>query len=406
MLDRHLQAHVATVIEEYRKMAFVSGPRQVGKTTLARRTLSGFGQGTYFNWDFIPDQKRLLKDPYFFEKENRDPTKPFLVVLDEIHKYARWKNLLKGAYDRYREEFRFLVTGSGRLDLFRAGGDSLMGRYLPLPLFPLSVGELTGKPVGWREFLARLDDPPPPDSSAQTCWETLFRFSGFPEPFLKASASFHQMWFQQRKGLLLRDDIRGATQIREISLLEMLSHLIPERVGSPLSINSLREDLGVAFETVRDWVEVLARFYYLFRVPPFGGSLARTLKKETKTYLYDWSEVEDEGRRFENMVALHLHRAVQTWRATGQGDPGLGYVRDKEKREVDFVLTDRSRPVCLVECKFRDETLSPHLAYFQERLGVPHAVQLVHPAGVMKRVRDSGRTRWVVSASRWLRGVG
>lgn len=401
MLPRLLSRHLEEVMG-HGKMAFLSGPRQVGKTTLARQLQKTFSQSLYFNWDIITDQKRLLKNPYFFEQENREASVPFLVVLDEIHKYARWKNYLKGAYDGYRKDFRFLVTGSGRLDLFKKGGDSLMGRYMSAPLFPLSVGELSGHLPSWERFKESLQDPPPIKPGVTQAYGALFRFSGFPEPFVKADTRFYNAWFQERKSLLVREDIRSAANIREISLMETLSHLVPDKVGAPLSINSLREDVGVAFETVRDWLLLLEQFYYMFRIAPFTGSLARTLKKESKAYLYDWVEVPQESFRFENMVALHLHKAVQTWRAMGEGDIGLHYVRDKDKREVDFLLTEKNRPICLIECKLSDAALSPALTYYQDKLQVPTAVQLVHAGGLCRKTARAGAVQWVISADRWL----
>jgi predicted AAA+ superfamily ATPase len=152
MVERTCLSIIKEIIEKFNKMAFLSGPRQVGKTTLAKHYQDQFGQSSYFNWDNSLHQKKLLTDPLFFEKENRDPGKPFLVVLDEIHKYARWKNYLKGVYDEGKEDFRFLITGSGRLDLFKKGRDSLLGRYFSVPLFPFSMGELGGILNGLKEF--------------------------------------------------------------------------------------------------------------------------------------------------------------------------------------------------------------------------------------------------------------
>ena len=402
MIPRTLATGAVEILNRYDKMAFVSGPRQVGKTTFAKRLQKDFSQSLYFNWDVITDQKRLLKNPYFFESEDRDVAKPFLLVLDEIHKYARWKNYLKGAYDRYHPEFRFLVTGSGRLDLFKKGGDSLLGRYLGLPLFPLSVGEISGHRPSWNEFQENLQNPPPIKSETRAAYRTLFEFSGFPEPWTKGGLTFYNMWFQERKSLLVREDIRGASAIREISLLEALSHAIPDRVGAPLSINALKEDIGVAFETAREWLLLLEQFFYLFRLRPFSGSLSRSLKKEAKAYLYDWVEIPDAPIRFENMVALHLHKAVRTWRALGAGDLDLFYVRDKEKREVDFLITEKMRPLCLVECKSSDTSFAPALVYFQEKLQVPTAVQLVHSGDICRKTAHNGKTQWIISADRWL----
>ncbi len=402
MIERTPVAVVDRIISDFNKMAFVSGPRQVGKTTLAQRYQERFSQSLYLNWDSVLHQKRILTDPAFLDKENRDPSRPFLVVFDEIHKYARWKNYLKGLYDEHKNEFRFLVTGSGRLELFKKGGDSLLGRYFSVPLFPLTQGELTGRLQGVKEFKQGLQDTPRGSTADHASYEQLFQFSGFPEPFTHGTVDFYNLWFTERKTLLFREDIRDASAIREISLLEHLGHLLPERIGSPLSLNALKGEVGVAFETVRDWLLLLEQFFYLFRLMPFTARLSRALRKESKAYLYDWVEIEDEGRRFENLVALHLLKAVRLWTAMGEKGINLNFVRDKEKREVDFVLSEGRRPFCLIECKAADETPSPSLVYFQKKLNVPVAVQLLHKSGVCKKMRANGATRWVISAEQWL----
>ena len=402
MIKRTALEIIREIIEQDKKMAFVSGPRQVGKTTLAKQYQARFGQGLYLNWDIPTHQKRILTDPLFFEKENRDPKKPFLVVLDEIHKYARWKNFLKGSFDQGQEDFRFLITGSGRLELFKKGGDSLLGRYFSVPLFPLGVGELQGKLTTFKDFKKMLGSPPSASAEAKEGYSHLFRFSGFPEPFTRGTSTFYNRWFAERKTLLLREDIRDASAIREISLLEHLAQLIPDRVGNPLSLNALKVDVGVAFETIRNWVLLLEQFFYLFRLAPFTGRLTRTLKKETKAYLYDWVEIENDGMRFENLVALHLWKAVGLWRAMGEGDLRLHFLRDKEKREVDFVLSERGKPLCLVECKAAEDNLTPNLLHFQKKLSVPVAVQLLHKTGICKKMHTEGLTQWVISADHWL----
>jgi predicted AAA+ superfamily ATPase len=393
---------LARIIEEYGKMAFVSGPRQVGKTTLAKAYGHGFGPHTYFNWDVITDQRRFAKDPYFFAHETREPSAPALLILDEIHKYARWKNYLKGAYDRYHADFRFLVTGSGRLDMFKRGGDSLLGRYMNVPLFPFTVGELLGRVPSPDDVRLALEAMPPVSRDAKVALEALGRYSGFPEPLVRANDKFYGAWFAEYKTLLIREDIRTAAVIRELSLMEILSHLLPERVASPLSINSLREDIGVAFETVRDWILLLERFYYLHRVLPYARTIARAIKKQAKVYLYNWVEVPVPGARFENLVAMHMLKTVRLWRAMGEGEFDLHYVRDKEKREVDFLITAQRKPWCLVECTLEDESPASALRYYQEKLSVPWAVQVVQKSGVCRKFSEGARTCWVVSADRWL----
>jgi predicted AAA+ superfamily ATPase len=383
-------------------MLFISGPRQVGKTTLAKLYCDSQGGGVYVNWDIITDQKKIVRNPYFFEEEKASPNQ--IVVFDEIHKYARWKNYLKGAYDRCRDTHHFIVTGSGRLDLFKKGGDSLLGRYLSLPMFPFTLSELADQYTNYADFREYLvhGAPCPQNAASRKDYETLFEFSGFPEPFLKGEKSAYNIWHQDRKNLLIRQDIRDATNIREISLLEILSHLISGRIGSLLSINALREDVGAAFETVRDWISILGQFYYLFQLKPYTGSLSRTIRKECKAYLFDWAEIDDPAIRFENFIALHLLKAVQTWRSLGDGDLKLCFIRDREKREVDFTIVEKDRVVCLIEAKASDEECSPNLLYFQEKLKVPVAVQVLHKPNIHRKLRRNDKIQWIVSADIWL----
>lgn len=400
MKTRTITRYLDNMLKSHRKMVFLSGPRQVGKTTIAESYLAENGGGVYFNWDIVTDQKRLAKNPYFFEEEMRTPHN--LVVLDEIHKYSRWKNYLKGAYDKYKNDYLFIVTGSGRLDLFKKGGDSLMGRYISLPIFPFTANELVNVFPTYGDFRDCLAHDMPSPKFSRSDYDALLEFSGFPDPLLKGDHAYYNVWRQERREVLIRKDIRDASNIREISQLEILSHLIAERIGSPLSINALREDVGVAFETARDWVELLSNFYYLFLLKPFTGSLKTAIRKERKTYLFDWTEVEDESAKFENFVALHLLKAVKTWRSVGEGDLHLYYVRDKEKREVDFIIVDGKKPACLIEAKMSEEDVSTNLIYMQERLNVPFAVQILHKSGIEKKMRKNDKIQWVISADRCL----
>ncbi|MEA3307791.1 MAG: ATP-binding protein [Elusimicrobiota bacterium] len=401
MIKRNIGKNIEDILKKHKKMIFISGPRQAGKTTLAKNLLKTFGQGIYFNWDIIKDQKKLLNDPSFFEKLNRIPSKKSLIVFDEIHKYAQWKNYLKGVYDGYGDEFLFIATGSGRLNLFKKGGDSLLGRYFSMQLFPLSMGEIIGTAPNWNAFKKKLAMPFG-NGNSRKIYDQLLKYSGFPEPFTKHNDEFYNMWFQERKTLLIREDIRNAYAIREISNIESLSNILPEKIGSPLSINSMREDIKASFDSIKSWLLILEQFYYLFKIRPFSKSIARALKKEAKIYLYDWAEVNNEASRFENIIAFHLYKAVNLWRSLGQADTNLSYIRDKEKREVDFLITEKGRPFLLIECKLNDETLSSNLASFQNKLKIPIAIQLVNKKNICKKLKQNGFTQWILSADKFL----
>ncbi len=364
-------------------MAFVAGPRQVGKTTLAQALLPS--KRGYFNWDVESHRRAVLRNPEnFWQAElvastSRRPQRQ-RIVLDEIHKYPRWKRFLKGLYDARRDEVEILVTGSGRLDVYQRGGDSLLGRYSLHRLHPFSVGEMLAHGAqrlrSPDELLDGLREGAPV-KGAEEALESIARYSGFPEPLYAGRMEALRRWRRSRRELVLREDLRDLTRIRELGLIDQLVALLPERIGSPLSVNGLREDLGVAFNTAQGWLLALARLYFLFELRPYAGRLARTLRREAKVYLFDGTEIEAPGARFENLVALHLTKLVDGWNDAGQGDFELHYVRDKEKREVDFLVTERRRPYLLIEAKLGDPEPSAALRYFHERLKPRLSVQLV-----------------------------
>jgi len=265
-----------------RKMAFVGGARQVGKTTLALQVLGDLPG--YLNWDVPEDRERILT--------GKLPPSP-LLVLDEIHKYRSWRNYLKGLYDsqvQSRRKRRILVTGSARLDFYRFGGDSLQGRYHYLRLHPFSVAELG---IRTRREFARL-----------------LEIGGFPEPFLQGSAVEARRWSREYRTRLIRDDLASLERVQDLGNIELLMLRLPELVGSPLSINALREDLQVSHKTLSKWVDMLERLYAVFRLPPLGAPRLRAVKKERKHYHADWTLVPDRALRFENLVASHLLKWV------------------------------------------------------------------------------------------------
>ena len=327
-------------------MAFISGPRQVGKTTLAKGLLET--HQNYFNWDETPFKKKWIRDPMtILENVGAGP-----IVLDELHKYRFWKRSLKGMYDRAGKEVPIIVTGSARLDLFKKGGDSLLGRYLPYRLHPFSVAE-------------DATTSPDPDHleprPVRFPLSDMMNLSGFPDPLFSGSVEKAQRWSRLRLEQLVREDIRDFRNIRDIEMIKLLVELLPDRVGSPLSVNSLREDLQVAYATVRDWMSVLYNLYVCFAVPPYSKKIARSLRKESKVYLMDWTNIADEGSRLENVVAVHLLKTCHYWTDIGKGFFELRYIRTKEKQEVDFCILKNNKPFWLVECKSNNTAISPAL---------------------------------------------
>ncbi len=348
MSDRYLKAQVLQDLEE--KMVFLAGPRQVGKTTLAKEVCGP--RGLYLNWDADEDRTAILKKEF---------KKTDFIVFDEIHKFKRWRNYLKGIYDKKDDKLKILVTGSARLDLYRRGGDSLQGRYHFLRMYPLSVAEL--------------------GISNENDFQGLLNLGGFPEPYFKQRKSAADRWTSQYQTRVVRDDVASLEQVQDVSLVEMLAHRLPHCVGSPLSINALREDLQVAHKSVVRWMGILERLYVQFPVAPFGSPLIKAVKKERKHYLYDWNVLADVGARFENLVAVHLLKWCH-WREDTLGEAlELRYFRLVDGSEVDFVVTLKGKPVLAVECKWQDSVVHKPLKYFKGKFPQCRAVQVVGGGG-------------------------
>jgi len=370
MLKRYLQEPVIEDLKE--KMVFVAGPRQVGKTTLAKQILDTAGAGEYFSWDRRQDRKEIRKA--------RWPGGDALVVLDELHKYRHWKRWLKGEFDKHRGHLRFLVTGSARMDIYRRGGDSLQGRYHHYRLHPLSYAEVEGTP---RRELPSPGEPLsiPSWGSAETM-ESLMRFGGFPEPFLAQSERALRRWQKERVDRFFREDVRDLEAIRDMSSMQLLADMLADRAASLLSINSLREDLEVSHRAVSHWMDILERLYYVFRVRPYSSRSFRGLRKMPKVYLWDTSLVSDEGARFENLVALHLLKFCHYLEDHQGYRTELAYLRSAGGREVDFLVSCQRKPWFLVEAKVGEKQIEKSIRVFREQLKVPFAYQVaLHGTG-------------------------
>jgi len=328
-----------------RKMVFVAGPRQVGKTTLARSVPGG--AAGYLNWDAAADRERILRREL--------PPAP-LWVFDELHKYRGWRNYLKGLFDKRSRRQRILVTGSARLDFYRFGGDSLQGRYHLLRLHPLSVAEL------------RLETPDD--------LRTLLTLGGFPEPYFGGSEVEARRWSREHRTLLVREDVVSLERVHDLGTLELLMLRLPELVGSPLSINALREDLQVTHKSVAHWLQILERLYAVFRLSPFGAPRIRAVKKEQKHYHWDWTLVQEPALRFENLVASHLLKWVHFEQDAKGLDVELRYFRDTDRREVDFVVVTGRTPTLFVECKWGDAEIDRGLRYLKARFPACEAWQI------------------------------
>lgn len=371
--DRILKEHLGSL----RQMAMISGPRQVGKTTTCREIAD-----VYLNWDNGDDRALILKGPAAVAESagvHKLKDSPSVILFDEIHKFGKWKQFLKGFFDTYSDHFRVLVTGSSRMDIYRRGGDSLMGRYFLYRMHPLTVGEIIRQDLPDADRILHGPHPIPDDE-----FSALLRYGGYPEPFIKRDIRFSRRWGMLRMQQLLREDVRDTTQIQQLGQLEILATLLSSRSGGQLIFSSLAKEILASVDTIRRWIQTLCRFQMGFLVRPWFKNVSRSLRKEPKWFLKDWSAIDDAGSRAETFIACHLLKAVEGWTDLGLGVFELRYLRDKRQREVDFAVIRDGKPWFLVEAKASDGPLSPSLQYFQQQLHTPHAFQIVLDADYIK----------------------
>lgn len=371
-MKRIYQELVSTHLSELRQMVFLMGPRQVGKTTVSLSSAGERPKHFYFNWDnpnerllFIEGPDAIAKQIGLDELMKETP----ILIFDEIHKFGKWKNFLKGFFDLYEKKTKIIVTGSARLNVYKKGGDSLMGRYFYYRIHPLSVAEIVSPYLIEKE----LRNPAP---IGDDDWAALLEHGGFPEPFLQRSKAFSRRLRTIRKDQLFREDIRDGTRIQELAELELLAELLRKQAAESMDYQSLAKKVRVSVDTIRRWLEVLKSFYYCFSIQPWSKNITRSLLKEPKLYLWDWSLVDEEGHRNENLVASHLLKAIHFWNDRGFGEYGLYYLRTKDKLETDFLVTKNEKPWFLVEVQTKAKGISPALYHFQEETKAPHAFQV------------------------------
>ena len=395
-----------------RHMVFIAGPRQVGKTLLAKNWLKQKGCASlYFNWDEPSIRRAYLANSLFFESKARslsirDPW----IVFDEIHKRNRWRDILKGAYDGFSDEFRFLITGSARLDLFRRVGDSLVGRYNLFHMFPLTLSEIveTNRQTCFLEenvpktFFHRFEEEISCSlpQAVEQAFHGLLRFGPFPEPFLRENERFSRKWHQDYFSLVIREDLKDISRVSELDKIEHLLLLLSPRIMAPLSMANLAGELEVAHTTVKSWLEQLRRLFVIFSVPPWTRKISRGLRKEKKWYFLDWLYAPEGPARLENMVATCLFRACSAMTDMGYGNYKLYYLRTIDKREIDFIIEVDNSPMTVIEVKSTDRILSNSLRNRHRWFPKPTlGIQVVDRRGVLEKHPDQ---TWLVSIERFL----
>ncbi len=336
-----------------KKMVFIGGPRQVGKTTLGKALfIKKFTNGQYFNWDNDIDRRAILKHEWLL--------KSTLIIFDELHKYPRWKAWIKGIYDNKLPQQQFLVTGSARLDTYKRGGDSLLGRYHYWRLHPLTIDEL---PAGMN-----LDEG----------LEKLMTLGGFPEPFLSNDIREAARWRRERFDRVIREDIRDLESIRNIETLSLFVDALRERVGGMITLSNIAADLQISPKTAKSWLSLIEKTYLAFTIYPLTKKIPRAIQKPPKVFFYDNGDViGDNGARFENLVATTLLKRLNFLEDYHGHRASLHYVRDKDGREVDFVTIVNNKVIDLIEVKLSQSDISSSLKYYSEKLKPENTVQLV-----------------------------
>lgn len=368
-ISRNLEDYVTQDLKK--KMVFLAGPRQSGKTTFSKGLIKSKG-GQYYNYDFDADRALLIKSKL-------NPNEKFW-VLDEIHKYSRWRNWIKGLYDKYHEDHQILVTGSAKLDIYSRGGDSLQGRYFLYRFHPLTLSEICG-------FQSHKNEPEKiletissntfskEKTAAENALKDLIKLGPFPEPFF-SSEKEAQRWRLSYSRRVINEEISSLEKVSDLALLEVLFDQLQRCVGSPLSINSLREDLHVSHESVQRWVDIFDKIYLSYRIAPYGSAKIRAVKKEQKLYLWDWMYANETSAQLENLVANHLLRFIHWCEDIHGITCDLRFFKNTDNKEIDFVILKKNKPWFCVEVKTRAQEYQKQMKYFMTRAGVNYGFQL------------------------------
>lgn len=342
-----------TPVKKYlnKKIVILSGPRQSGKTTLSRMITKKYD---YLNFDSDDDRNRLREKSWDRKKD--------LIIFDELHKLPKWKQWLKGLYDKEGLNLPIIVTGSARIDSYKKVGDSLAGRYFHYRVHPLDV----------REILA-IDKTITPEKVISK----LLVFSGFPEPYLEGTQEFYNLWKKTHLDIILRQDLIDLEAVSNIKQIELLIDLLRDRVGSPISYSSLARDLQVSDKTIKKWLILLENMYVIFKITPFSKNIARSVLKKPKYYFYDIARVNNEGARLENLVAASLLKEVQFRQDCLGEDWNLYYLALKGGQELDFFIEHKEEKQILVEVKKSDPVPTKNFRHFSSKFKSAQMIQLV-----------------------------
>lgn len=371
-MKRYLEEYIQKDLK--RKIVLLTGPRQAGKTTLAKMLSHNFD---YFNYDYAEHRMSLMDKSWDRSKD--------LVIFDELHKLKNWKSWLKGIYDTESIPPSIVVTGSAKLDVCKKAGDSLAGRFFEFRLHPLDLKEIKSA-TGPDKLEEKLD--------------RLLKIGGFPEPFLESDESYYNRWKRSHLDIILKQDLIDLENVQQITSIETLIQLLKRKIGSPISYSSLAEDLQCSDKTVKRWLTILETLYVVFKVPPFHRNISRSILKAPKYYFYDTGQAPDEpGMKLENLVACALLKEMH-FREDCLGEKwDVYYLRNKDGREIDFFLTKEDKPSLMIEVKWSDAERSSSFSLFEKYLTGAKKIQIVKELKREKTYPDGVEIR---TAQNWL----
>ena len=376
--NRYLEKYLRKDLKE--KILILTGPRQSGKTMLSKNLYASSVDYDYFNYFDVKDRFTLEKKEW-----NRDCK---YLVFDELHIKKHWKRWLKALYETTELNPGIIVTGSARLETYRRSGDSLAGCFFSFRLHPLDLKEIhqMNKKANPEHTLSRL-----------------LEVGGFPEPYFKGTKQFYNRWQKTHTEAILKEDMLELDKYRRISQMETLLELLKSCVGQTVQYERFSKILQCDGKTVKRMLDLLEGFYFIFKVSPYYKNISKSIRKQPKYYFYDIAQVQDKGARFENLIACALlknnHFKEDCYGETRK----LYYLRNKDKKEIDFLLTKNNTPFQMIEAKWKNDKLSPHFDLFARDMFV--SVEKIQVVRELMREKTTSSGHQVRKASSWLRSI-
>lgn len=349
MISRHIEAKLIQFADSYRVVS-ITGPRQSGKTTLARQV---FKDARYVSLENPQEQEFALTDPRGFLAQFTDR-----VILDEVQRAPKLFSYIQGIVDQSKINGQFILTGSQNFLLMEKVSQSLAGRCAVLHLLPFSQGELTGIPVMDIDSLGKTLPLPVKTPLKETLFERMF--AGFYPPIYDQKHP-PQEWLANYYRTYVERDVRQVLNLGDSETFARFVRLCAGRCGQLLNMSSLAADTGASVPTIKRWLSLLQMSFLIYLLPPYHSNFNKRIVKSPKLYFYDTGLLcyllrirsSDElaihsarGAVFETFVISELFKNY-----CNQGrEPDVYFWRDSVGHEVDIVI-DMGRTQIPIEIK-------------------------------------------------------